>query len=178
MGRRTRPKFSFCFFYRRRGRRQMGAEGTLKRGAKGTVPPEGERNPAEGGCFASFIQLYMKWYCSTEIVEILRIFLPVPNLYIYIICLYIMHYLSYINISSQFIWMRRLPEQSSREENSNNVKNCRINELQQAGDIQYYCMYEIYFMMYLDRVFYAESDCIFIFPPIIIVQLNYSTNHS
>ena len=46
--RRTNIFFSF-FFYRRRSRLQMGAEGA--------APPEGERNPAEGGCFASIDNL-------------------------------------------------------------------------------------------------------------------------
>ena len=50
----------------------MGAEGTQrwhgrrskvvpkapKGGAKGTAPPEGEGNPAEGGCFVSLIKYH------------------------------------------------------------------------------------------------------------------------
>ena len=36
-----------------------GRRGRPNRGAEGATPPEGERNPAEGGCFASTTQYGM-----------------------------------------------------------------------------------------------------------------------
>ena len=53
MGRHRRPKFIFTFLLPPPKAAPTGHPGCPKLGAAGAAPPEDERNPAKGGCFAS-----------------------------------------------------------------------------------------------------------------------------
>ena len=63
MGRRRHPKFSFLSFYRRR-RRLFPKWAPMA--PSGAAPPEGDRNPAENGCFLSIYQSNQTLQCAIQ----------------------------------------------------------------------------------------------------------------